>query len=135
MYIYAAIYMYSIQHRHKGTYRALHNDIRTLYSALLTYMAIGQRESLHADCAVLLWPLSPWQPECIVRPLAQIASLLYHIRALIWVDLGRAMALPDHDTHVITDTVPGGHQTLTLLILLCSQLHHAITCDSHMTIM
>ena len=104
-------------------------------------MAIGKGESLHADCAVFLWPLSPWQPQCIVGSLAQVASLFYHIRALVGVDLGGPMTLTHHDTHVVTDTVSGSHETLTLFILLCSQLQfcgvtrqsrdsHVILCDN-----
>ena len=86
-------------------------------------MAVCQCKSLHADCAVFLRPLSPWQPQGIVRSLSKVSKLLSGVCTLVGVHLGGAMALTHHNPHVISYPVPSTNQTLSLLILLCPELY------------
>ena len=94
----------------------LHRNIITLMS---TYVAVGYGKALHADCAVLLRPLSPWQPDGIIRPLSKVAKLLSHVCALVRIDLSWTVALTHHDPHVIANPVSSGQELFPFLILLC----------------
>ena len=89
-------------------------------------MTVGHGEPLHANCAVSLRPLSSWQPQCVLRLLAEISSLLSHTSTEARVYLCRPLQLPTQHPHSLTNLFLGCHQTLPLLVLLQLELWETI---------